>query len=293
VARIVGYCLFVFLLVTPTIVFGRGIAHSANFIVFAPDDQIAEQVLEKAEYYRANLAQEWFGEEFPEGEGRTLISISYLNKPRRALFWPIDSPTRKLHKIEITNYGTEELETLLAHEIQHLLHEMRFKGCFPKFFDEGLATRQDRVEVHKRFAIEMRRLAHSSNRDLITSLLDIEEMDRYDVATYAITNSFTSFLLEKGGKQRLFQFAVAGSQHDWSSAAIDVYSCELSELEGDWRRWLAAKHPADARVATDGDDPQIITLEESTSLNVKGGNARTPNATNVNSAHPVAYYIVK
>ena len=45
--------------------YGFGLAHNPNFIITADDQTLADAVLDKAESYREQLAQEWLGRELP------------------------------------------------------------------------------------------------------------------------------------------------------------------------------------------------------------------------------------
>ena len=72
----------------PCAAYGAGFVRDDDFIVFAPDESLAEAVLAKAAQLRRQIAEEWFGEPLPPGAGRTLIHVQLDDREDSGLTWP-------------------------------------------------------------------------------------------------------------------------------------------------------------------------------------------------------------
>ena len=59
----------------PSTLFAVGFAHDATFIVYAPDQALADQVIAKAQEFRKAEAQDQLGEEQEAVAGRTIITV--------------------------------------------------------------------------------------------------------------------------------------------------------------------------------------------------------------------------
>ena len=86
--------------------FAVGFAHDETFIVYAPDQALADQVLAKAEKFRKAEAKDLLGEELEAGLGRTIITVKVSATEDNGFTWPIDHPDRKFHNVWLTTSRT-------------------------------------------------------------------------------------------------------------------------------------------------------------------------------------------
>ena len=225
-----------------------GFSFSENFIVLAPDQRTAEQVLDQAERFRKELAVRWLGEALPAGVGRALVCVklSYANSDGG--FWPIDDARRKLHRLRVTMAPDKSLTHILAHETTHLILEIGFHGELPIWADEGIAMLQDEEQLDCARLKIIERYARTHNWPDLRKVLQAERI-KGDLESYAIAASLTNFLLTRGDAAKLFRFALAGKTGGWDSAALKHYALTVGELQSMWQAWAAQAKPPIARQA--------------------------------------------
>ncbi|MFO7905606.1 MAG: hypothetical protein R6U98_23295 [Pirellulaceae bacterium] len=240
------------LLTCATAAFGSGFTHSDNFIVFAPDQETASEILKKAEQYRRILAIQWFGEELSSSSRRTLTSVIMDGKTTHAEFWAMDGDDGKHYKLDLVNFREETLDAALAHEISHMIMELRFDGELPIWTDEGLATFQSHRSKRVGHASLMKAIAETREWPALKALLATDRIDKYDRTSYAVATSLTSYLLRQGDAQTLFDFALSGRRIDWNHASQEHYAMSLAQLEQSWRTWVT-------RMASQGPLLTIVT----------------------------------
>ncbi len=145
-------CAFAGLLIA-SVAQGAGFAHDDNFIVLAPDQALAEEVLDRAEHFRGQVAQEWLGEDLPPSVGRAVIHVSLSDLEDSGLTWAIDCPERKYHKLWVKGTRDQVLGSTLHHEMVHAVLVTRFPDQLPAWAEEGAASTKDdpqRIDTRRR-----------------------------------------------------------------------------------------------------------------------------------------------
>jgi len=224
---------------TASVSLGAGLAHNENFIVLAPDQLLADEVLDKADFYRERIANELFGEELPDGTGRTIINVSVSKTEASAFTWPIDSPERKFHKIWLTTSEEKAVGNPLRHELVHMLLNTKFPRQLPMWLEEGLASRDDdpeRVAIRRRLMDEC---AQSGNWPDLKAILDLQIIGADDQAAYSVVCSLTEYLLSLGDTATLLRFGVDQKAEGWNRALQRHYQIgTLRQLQRGWREWV-------------------------------------------------------
>ena len=132
-----------------------GFVHNENFVVFTESglsrqvtQDFAQSVLVKAEEYRKQISQEWFGEQLPRGIGRTTINVSFSDDRDAGLTWAVDHPDRKLHTIYLYTTAEQAVGSTLAHEVAHAVLATRFPHPhrLPAWVEEGIASQYDNAD---------------------------------------------------------------------------------------------------------------------------------------------------
>jgi hypothetical protein len=233
-------------LAVPSLALGAGLAHNHNFIVLAPDQPLAEDVLAEAEFFRKQVAKEWLGEELPPSVGPAVIHVQLSETEDSGLTWAIDSPGRKFHKLWITTTRRGALGSTLGHEITHLVLATRFPDRLPAWAEEGAASLKDdqeRIELRRRIIQWYARTGNWPNLDTIFQARTVLASDQ---ATYSVAASLTEYLLSRGDKATFLRFAVAGKEKGWDFALQQHYSVRSAhELQATWQAWVSG---AKARV---------------------------------------------
>jgi hypothetical protein len=219
-----------------------GLAGSENFVVSAPDQDLADQVLAKAETYREEIALEWLGKKLPDGEGLTSIFVELSTTIDRNSSSVSESPSNGRHIVWLTSSRSQVLGHALAHEVAHTVLATHFGTRPPVWIDEGIACRYDdepRVADQERTVARLTRSNAWPPLDTIFRTATIRS-DAFE--TYAAAVSITRFLLELDDKRVLVEFAVSGHNKGWDSAVRKHYRySSTAELEEAWKRWQHAQ----------------------------------------------------
>lgn len=205
------------LLTTPT--YAAGHAFNENFSVLVEANpsqeaaqQIAEQVLERADRLRKQIALEWLGAELPRSEGRAAITIHYQPGRESALTWAKDHTNRTLHDVYLrTKPGRvqQAIDEMLPHEIAHVVLATRYPEI-PAWINEGIASQYDdegRKAIRRKL---VRRWEETNSWPNVSRILEAQTLHANDHTGYAIASSLVEFLAMKHGKIQLLGL-------DWSN----------------------------------------------------------------------------
>lgn len=226
----------------PSIAVAVGFAHDENFIVYADDQMLAEDVLAKANQFRYKLAKEWFGTELPQGAGRTVIHVRLSKDTDEGLTWPIDSARRQLHKTWLTTSPEKAVGNTLRHEILHGILSTRYPDHLPTLIEEGIAGQHDEPEriSGRREMTEL--FAQTQKWPDLATMLEMERIHSDDQAAYAVAGSLVEYLLSRSDKATLLTFGVAGKSSSWDHAAHQCYQVrDLNDLEQSWHEWASRR----------------------------------------------------
>jgi len=223
---------------------------TANFSVDAPCAVSAKQFAETAEQYRKDLAVLWLGKTLPDWSAKCPIVVhvgsdlgaggktSFVFENGEVFDW----------EMEIQGSYERILDSVLPHEITHMILASHFRKPIPRWLDEGMATS---VEHHSEKANYRRMIRHflQSNVQRCFPLNRMVAMKDYPddpMPFYAQGFSLVEYLLECGRQFdnnehcRLVQFAQSAMQSgDWQSALQEHYGIQnLGELQLSWLKWI-------------------------------------------------------
>lgn len=221
---------------------GPALAQNANFVVHAPTRELAEAVLHRAEALRDELAAAWLGETLPPSVGQALIHVKLSASQDKGLAWVADSPKRLSHIVWLTTSAERATGGTLAHEMVHVVLATRYPGQIPAWANEGAASLEDdaaRLAVRRQI---LHWYARTGNWPSLKDLLDAPRIAPQDERSYALAASLTEFLLERGQRNRLLEFARSGRRTGWEAALRRCYGIDsLETLDHQWRRWVAGR----------------------------------------------------
>jgi hypothetical protein len=223
----------------PAIASGAGLAHNQNFIVLAPDQLLADEVLAKAGDYRSQIAAQLFGKPLRAGAGRAIINVEICGGGDSAFTWPIDSPERKYHKVWLKTSAAAAAGNTLRHEMVHVLLNTKYPQQLPMWLEEGLAGRNDdpeRLDIRRRLLASYATGGHWPD---LKAIVDREIIDADDQAAYSVAGSLTEYLLTRGDMATLLRFGIAQKASGWNTALEQYYHiASLRQLQESWRAWV-------------------------------------------------------
>ena len=237
-----------------------GFASSDNFVVYAPTQELADEVLKKSEQLRTKLARAWLDKELTPGVGAAMIHIILSQKEDRGFTWPKDHPAKRYHSVTIKSSREKALGVTLAHELTHVILATEFQNKLPRWADEGAASYQDETSLQSRRRETLTEFAKSAQWPSLESVLQQEGVSTEEHRFFTVANSLTAFLLEQDEPRVFFEFALDGQEKGWESAARKHYEFRsLKEMEARWREWSTKpSRQSDLRQITIGrtDSPQ-------------------------------------
>jgi hypothetical protein len=234
----------------PSVAHAVGFAHSDNFAVFSPDQgsraeeqQFAKRVLENAEAYRQEIAQEWLGEQLANGEGESVIYVKFSPEIDRGRTWAVDCPGREFHNVYLHTTAENATGSTLRHEITHTVLATAFPHPqrLPIWVEEGIASRYD--DEGRKDAREQQRMAwvRAGRLPKLQMLLELSNLGAFDDEAYTTSTSLVAYLLTRGDAPAVLRFARDGQAFGWDAALASHYGIgSVAELQAGWEQWLAA-----------------------------------------------------
>jgi len=223
---------------------------TTNFIVKAPTAESARQFAEKAEQCRNDLALLWLGKTLPDWSGKCIIKIrvgdhlgaggktSFIFENNEVFGW----------EMEIQGSHERILDSVLPHEITHMILASHFRKPLPRWLDEGMATYVEHYSEKEKYRQMLRHFLRADvQRGLpLNRMVAMKEYPADVMPFYAQGFSLVEYLLEYGRQfdgsahHRLVRFAESAMQNgDWQSALQEHYGIQsLGELQLSWVRWV-------------------------------------------------------
>ncbi len=223
-----------------------------NFVVTAPTPEFAQQVGKAAEYYRHHLAIEWLGEPLPHNWSKPCPIKCKVGQIGAG-----GATTFSFHNGEVFGWvmniqGSEEriLDSVLPHEVSHMIFASYFRQPLPRWADEGAATLVEHESERLRQTKLLDQVIRTSRRIPLQNLLAIKEypQDMQDVLTlYAEGYSLAEFLVQQkgpAGKQLYLQFLADALKGGWEKAFSKHYGfASVNDVEQNWTGWVMAGSP--------------------------------------------------
>jgi len=241
-------------------------ARTENFIVTASSPELAREAAQAAEQYRHDLAIEWLGKELPRWSDPCPITINegaHLGAGGVTKFYfGSDGPHGWLTTIQ----GSRErlLDSVLPHEITHMILATHFGRALPRWADEGASTTIEHESERGKQDQMLITFLTTGRGIAFNRMFAITEYPADIMPLYAQGYSLSRFLIEQGGRQKFVAYLGDGmSQNNWTAATNKNYGYKsLSELQVTWLEWVRqGSPPLEGReefVATRDDDSRNL-----------------------------------
>ena len=221
---------------------------TANFVVEAPDPQLAQKIGDAAEQYRHDLAIEWLGEPLPRWSQPCPVTAEVAPNLGAGGATSFVFDRGEVFNWTMTIQGSEEriLDSVLPHEVTHTIFASHFRQPLPRWADEGACTTVEhpveRARQH-RLLIEFLRTGRG------ISFPDMFAMQEYPadvLPLYSQGYSLARYLIERGGRQRYIDFVGNGlATSDWPQSLSQHYGInDISNLQTIWLEWVKRGCPA-------------------------------------------------
>lgn len=220
-----------------------GASHrTQNFIVTAPTPEVAQAIGDAGEIYRRDLSVEWLGRELPPWQDPCPITIhvgshlgaggatSFMFEQGRPFGW------------QMTIQGSYErlLDSVLPHEITHMIFATHFGRPLPRWADEGAATTVEHTSEKTKQHHLLINFLTTGRGIAFNQMYAMQEYPDDILPLYSQGFSLARFLIAQGGKQKFVQYVGDGMKwNNWTAATSQHYGYQsLSELQVSWLDWV-------------------------------------------------------
>jgi len=212
-----------------------------NFIVHAPDDQLAAAVAEAAEKYRHDLAIYWLGQALPPWQSPCPIRV--IAGPRLAAQGVTTYNPRPVRDFQMEVVGTPEriLDSVLPHEVTHTILATHFGRPLPRWADEGICTTVEHSAERNKHELKLREFLATRRGIAMNQLFLLTEYPADMLPMYAQGYSVCRFLIDQKGPRAFIAFLHDYMRHpSWTANIKKHYQYDsLKELQEYWLAWVS------------------------------------------------------
>jgi len=222
---------------------------TANFIVETSDPNFARQVAQTAEKQRYDLAVSWLGKPMPNWSApcRLTVRTGPNLGAGGATTFVFDRGEVFGWRMSIQGSRERVLDSVLPHEITHMVFASHFRRPLPRWADEGGATSVEHASErtrHRRMLIQFLRTGRGIPMNRLFAVRG--DYPRDIMPFYAQSYSVADYLIQHGGRRKYIEFlddALEGD--DWSGALRRHYGIGgAGPLQQTWLAWVRQGSPA-------------------------------------------------
>ena len=233
---------------------------SANFIVETADPQMAAKISEVAEQFRHDLAIEWLGQTMPNWAQPCMMTVQvapHLGAGGATTF-VFDHGEVFGWRMTIQGSAERVLDSVLPHEITHMVFASYFRQPLPRWADEGGATSVEHISEKQKHRQYLVQFLHTGRGIAFNQMFAMTEYPQDVMPLYAQGYSLSEFLIYHGGRRKFVDFLADGMRDNrWSEAVQRHYNItDLSVLQNTWVAWVSQGFPAP--------DPAVIAASAQT-----------------------------
>ena len=138
------------------------------------------------------------------------------------------------------------LDSVLPHEITHMIFASHFRRPLPRWADEGGATSVEHVSEKIKYKRILDQSLRSGRGIAFNRMFAMTEYPRDIMPLYAQGHSLADYLIQIGGRRKYVQFIGDGLEtDDWPGAISRNYGVDgLGKLQNTWLAWVKQGFPA-------------------------------------------------
>jgi hypothetical protein len=226
-------------------------ARTQNFTVTAATPELAEEFAQRAEELRVELAELWLGAPMGAWWRPAVVRITVgenLGGGGDTTF-QFDSQRHEVYGWDMSIQGTREriLDSVLPHEITHMILASDFRRPVPRWADEGMAVASEyegERQRHRDMLIEALQSDRGIAFEQMMTMTDYPP-EPYLFPFYAQGFSLTDYLLRVGGRPKFVAFVKEATQTgDWNAGVQSHYGFQnVRQLQETWNAWVAQGFP--------------------------------------------------
>jgi hypothetical protein len=248
-----------------------------NFLVDAPNPELAKAVGDAAEHFRDELAVYWTGSTLPPWPRPCPIRvIAGSNLAAQGVTTYNPAPVRDF-QMEVIGTPERILDSVLPHEVTHTVLATYFGRPLPRWADEGICTTVEHASERAKHEAKLREFLSTRRGIAMNDLFRLTEYPADVLPMYAQGYSVCRFLIEQGGPTTFIQFLKDYMQRpSWTANVQKHYQYDsLAELQQYWLAWVeAGSGPVAQYAKVDRREATAATAPANSSSASRGGVAQ-------------------
>ncbi len=232
---------------------------SANFIIDAPTPELAQQIGQEAERFRRELAIEWLGKEMPNWAQPCPIQAHVAPNLGAGGATSFEFANGEVFGWRMTIQGSQEriLDSVLPHEVTHMVFATHFRRPLPRWADEGACTTVEHESEKLKQQKMLIEFLHTNRGIAFSKMFAMREYPRDVMPLYSQGFSLARYLIQQGGKRKFLAYIGDGMRDEnWSRATKQHYGYEnLLTLQNTWLDWVRTGSPV---IASPVEEPALV-----------------------------------
>jgi hypothetical protein len=220
----------------------------ANFTVETADPQMAARISQAAEQFRHDLAIEWLGQEMPNWAQPCMMTVHVAPNlgAGGATTFVFDHGEVFGWRMTIQGSAERVLDSVLPHEITHMVFASYFRRPLPRWADEGGATSVEHISEKQKHRQMLVQFLRTGRGIAFGQMFAMTEYPQDVMPLYAQGYSLAEFLIYHGGRKKFVAFLADGmGDGQWAAAIQRNYRIsDLPALQNTWVAWVAQGFPA-------------------------------------------------
>ena len=218
-----------------------------NFIVQTADPRLAEAFAKAAEKHRHELAISWTGKALPNWSQPCVVTAQvgpHLGAGGATTFV---FDRGQVYGWRMTIQGSAERirDSVLPHEVTHMILASHFRCPVPRWADEGAASTVEHPSERAKHGQKLIEFLGTHRGIPFNRMFAMTEYPQDMMPLYAQGHSLADFLIQQGGRQRFVAYLEDGMRdRQWAAATLRHYGiAELGTLQNSWLAWVAKGSP--------------------------------------------------
>lgn len=221
---------------------------SPNFLVNTSDAQLAQQISQAAEKYRHDLAVAWLGKPMPNWSAPCVMNVRVGPNlgAGGATTFIFDRGEVFGWRMNIQGSVERIFDSVLPHEITHMIFASHFREPLPRWADEGGATSVEHPSEKTKHRQMLVQFLRTGRGIAFNQMFAMRDYPADVMPLYAQGFSLAEYLIQLGGRRKYVEFLGDGLKSgDWHGAVKRHYgTADLAVLQNNWLAWVKQGFPA-------------------------------------------------
>lgn len=240
IKRLAGIAFFLFVTM--------GASHrTPNFVVSTDDPRLARQIAEAAEQYRSQLSLSWLGESIPNWSSPCTMTVRIGENlgAGGATTFLFDRGEVYGWRMSIQGSRQRIFDSVLPHEITHMILASHFREPLPRWADEGAATSVECDSEKEKQYRSLQQFLTTGRGIPFNRMFAMTEYPSDIMPLYSQGFSLTEYLIRQGGRRKYINYLESAMENgNWAASLNEFYGVgSVGQLQNDWLAWVRSGRP--------------------------------------------------